>query len=220
MKRFTACEKWDKEWFQNLSLKHKLLWVYLCDRCDFAGVWEPNFSLASFQIGERICEEDLQSFGGRIIKLECGKFWLEPFIRFQYGELSAASKPHIAVLRKIETLSIPYANPLEKFHGVQDKDKEKDIYKGGVGENAAPLINNGFPENETEAINRAMTAGVPSDFVRTAWLECDARKGTDRNGNAITNWASYVKAAFNRRKDWEAKNPQQSNKRKYVPNIG
>jgi len=50
-KRFTVIEKWKDAWFQNLEPAEKLLFLYICDNCDCAGVWEINIKLAAFQIG-------------------------------------------------------------------------------------------------------------------------------------------------------------------------
>lgn len=49
-KRFTITEKWEDSWFSELCPIEKLVWNYLCDKCDLAGFWEINTKLASFQI--------------------------------------------------------------------------------------------------------------------------------------------------------------------------
>lgn len=36
-RRFTDCDMWEGDWFMSLPLDMKLLWRYLCDRCDNAG---------------------------------------------------------------------------------------------------------------------------------------------------------------------------------------
>ena len=53
-KRFSETKIWDDIWYQNLSLEWKIVWKYLCDRCDEAGIWKINFQLADFQIGKKI----------------------------------------------------------------------------------------------------------------------------------------------------------------------
>ncbi len=42
-KRFTETTIWDEDWFLNLSNKEMLLWFYIKDNCDHAGIWKPNF---------------------------------------------------------------------------------------------------------------------------------------------------------------------------------
>lgn len=91
MKRLTDTGKWDDPWFRRLCIKHKLFWMYLCDRCDNAGVWEADIDLASFLLGERyVSDEVLDSLNcngkARIIILDGGLKWFIPdFLAFQYG---------------------------------------------------------------------------------------------------------------------------------------
>lgn len=108
LKRFTATEKWDKEWWRDLPPKHKCLWLFLCDRCDAAGVWEQNFGLASFLIGATVKLDDLSAFGDRIEILESGAVLLTRFIAFQYGTLSASCKPHMKVLDALNKHGLDY----------------------------------------------------------------------------------------------------------------
>ncbi len=83
-KRLTDINKWEKPWFRALTPKQKLMWLFLCDKCDHAGIWAGDFDLMSFQIGHKITEEDLLlGFGGRVTK-HGNKFLLEPFFDFHY----------------------------------------------------------------------------------------------------------------------------------------
>lgn len=153
MKRFTATEKWDKEWFQDLPLKQKCLWFYLCDKCDNAGIIEPNLKHASFILGTRITEADLKPFGDRVMKLRSGKLILRGFVEFQYGKLNEKIRPHQAVMRTLkreliaselsvilegaspspETLADTLAgNSLKGSNAThKEKDKDKDKEKDG-----------------------------------------------------------------------------------------
>lgn len=107
-KRFTDTLKWDKEWFQELNPKLKCLWLYICDNADNAGVWERNFKLASFIIGEKVCEQDFEAFGDRVTILENGKYWIVNFIDFQYGELSKECRPHLKIFESLNKNGIEY----------------------------------------------------------------------------------------------------------------
>lgn len=101
-KRFIDTEIWMKDWFQSLSPKHKCLWRFLCDNCDSAGVWEANFRLAEFMIGEKITREDMAVFGDRVKEIRADHFWLTGFIKFQYGKLSHDCKPHIRIISALK----------------------------------------------------------------------------------------------------------------------
>lgn len=102
MKRFTETTKWQDEWFQELSPKHKLFWWYVCDQCDCAGVWKVNLRLASFQIGEPLEEDELlAAFAGRVENIGKGKWWIVGFVSFQYGTLSEKCAPHRRIMQVI-----------------------------------------------------------------------------------------------------------------------
>ena len=149
MKRFTDTEIWGKEWFQQLPSGNKLLWRFLCDRCDMAGVWDTNWTLASFQIGTPVEEKDIIPFGNRTRRLDNGDIFLVQFIAFQWGELNPQkSKVHLGVLRCLESHGLSYpidtllkARPLSSRYPidrVQGKEKEKEQEKekgnpGGMG---------------------------------------------------------------------------------------
>lgn len=53
-KRFTDSGKWKKQFIKGLSPKMKLLWFYILDDCDHAGIWEVDLEVASLRIGENI----------------------------------------------------------------------------------------------------------------------------------------------------------------------
>lgn len=125
-KRYTSTEKWSDPWYRKLSPKHKCLWDWLFTQCDIAGTIEPDFELASFQIGEVVTIDDMRVFDGRVELLECGRHWLIKFIPFQYGLLSDKCLAHIAVLKLVESLGIPLSKGMRRL---KDKDKEKDIDK-------------------------------------------------------------------------------------------
>lgn len=149
VKRFTATEKWDDPWFWELSPAAKLLWQFLCDHCDHAGIIEVNFRFTTMKIGLPIEECHLSELQSRLHQLPCGKFLIVGFIGFQYGTPSRECKPHNPIfaslskhgvdITQIETLSKGIVNPLPKGMDTtkdKDKDKEKEEDKtstGGVG---------------------------------------------------------------------------------------
>jgi hypothetical protein len=55
--------------------------------------------------------------GERLVKLECGKYFISSFIGFQYGELSKECKAHNPIFQSlekhgIERVCIPFGYPL------------------------------------------------------------------------------------------------------------
>jgi len=100
MKRFICTEMWDKAWYRKISPTQKLFWTYLFSKCDCAGVWEPDFELASFALGATVSESDMSVFGDRVKKLTCGKWRLTTFVSVQYGEaLNEKSSVHRGVMK-------------------------------------------------------------------------------------------------------------------------
>lgn len=135
MKRFTETLKWDDAWFRRLSPAAKLLWQWLCDKCDAGGVIDPDLELASFQIGMPITDAAILELGERVTRIADGKIHLPKFVEFQYGTPSRDCKAHRPIFLSLEkhfpegvgrrgSKGVP--NPLEPL---QEKDKETDTAK-------------------------------------------------------------------------------------------
>ena len=105
-KRFTDTEKWKRPWFRALPIKIKLLWTYICDECDIAGVWYVDIDLASFLIGEPITQEEALSYLSKQIEVlnGGGKWLIKDFVNFQYGVLVPTNNLHRSVLSRLEKL--------------------------------------------------------------------------------------------------------------------
>lgn len=101
-KRFTETLKWDDPWFRALSPDAKLLWFWLVDKCDSAGIIEPDFSLCEFQTGIKKASEKLPELATRIGTLENGKMIVVKFIEFQQGKLSRECKAHNPIFQSLE----------------------------------------------------------------------------------------------------------------------
>jgi len=129
-KRMTDTEKWEDDWFVALTPKYKLFWLFLCDRCDHAGVWKVAPSVAGALIGEAVnLEEALAAFGPERIQVGEGFWWVKKFCEFQYGPvldpLNKVHKSAIAILnsRGLQAPTKPLPSP---YQGDKDKDKDKN----------------------------------------------------------------------------------------------
>jgi hypothetical protein len=100
-KRFVDTAIWEKPWFRKLDPRLKLFWIFLSSRADCAGVWEPDFDLASFMIGSKVTAEDAVQFGDRVTIMDNGKWWLNSFCRFQYGPLNNSSV-HKSIIKRLQ----------------------------------------------------------------------------------------------------------------------
>lgn len=124
-KRFTDTDKWKKPFIKSLDAPYKLLWFYILDDCDHAGIWQADFDVASLRIGFPVDEKTaVEKFGERMQKISAGKFFLPDFIFFQYGVLNDKNRLHVSVINILNKNGIkPLRSPLE---GVKDKDKDKE----------------------------------------------------------------------------------------------
>ena len=127
-KRFTDTQKWSKSWYMDLTDKEKLLWIYMTDSCDHAGVWEVNWKLTSFMVGFQV-EILPKNFERQVYKISDKKYWLKDFVEFQYGTLNPNVNAHKSVINILtkynitnSTLNEPLNNPISR---VMDKDKDK-----------------------------------------------------------------------------------------------
>lgn len=110
-KRFTDSSKWRNEWFRTLPQKAKLTWSYLCDECDFSGIWKADFGLASFQLDFKIEAADLKSwFGSKIHFFETDLFLIVPFFEFQYGQSKDTWTAKIKARERLEALGFEIIN--------------------------------------------------------------------------------------------------------------
>jgi hypothetical protein len=147
-KRFTDTNKWNDEWYLDLPNDYKIVWQYLLDTCDHAGIYKRNIKQLNFSCGTNLTEEDLlKVFQKRLTVVADDKWIINKFCSFQYGENFLNNKPNKAIMSAIEilnnldlikdngkgllTLSIPlskgYLTPKDKDQDkAQDKNRDKD----------------------------------------------------------------------------------------------
>lgn len=79
--RYTATEKWDDPWFCGLSPAYKLFWIYICEKCNHAGIWNVNWPLVKFHCWEN--NFDVTQFGDRVVVISEDKWFIKKFVFFQ-----------------------------------------------------------------------------------------------------------------------------------------
>ena len=153
-KRFTDTAKWDDPWFAELSTKHKLLWVYLCDKCNQVGIIDYSQRIVEFNIGEKVdIAEFINLADGRIVRLKNGKLFLTKFIDFQIGTISSKSPAHKPIIKLIEQnpeiLEYPIPYPKARVSttlsgrlpsNLQEREREKEMEKEEEKEKDKALI--------------------------------------------------------------------------------
>jgi hypothetical protein len=149
MKRFTETQKWEDPWFRKLKPEMKLLWIWVLDKCDNAGVVEPDIDLASFQIGYTYPMDTLSEFNERIVNIDADKWFIPKFIAFQYGKLSPDCKAHNPVFSSLEkhninATNLQYKGYAKGINTLKDKDKEKDKEKDNTKSEKLPFDSEEF----------------------------------------------------------------------------
>lgn len=162
MKRFCDTETLRDPWVLSLGLEAKLVYWFIKDNCDAAGVWEPNFKMVNFTFERDIEWETVKfqmtaPFNGdspRVEILPNGKWYLTRFVAFQYGKLSDDCFPHRKILDLIEKhglsthssirgyipTTLPSTVPPVKLNGflhtrvdTTQQEKDKEKDKEGMG---------------------------------------------------------------------------------------
>lgn len=100
----TDSNKWKDPWFENLKPEHKLVWLFLLDDCDHAGIWQKSLRRLNYNCSTNLTEQEFnQLTEGRICDLGNDKIYIHKFCEFQYGtEFYKSNNP--AVKKVIEIL--------------------------------------------------------------------------------------------------------------------
>lgn len=137
-KRMTDTDKWKKRFVRELSPQHKLLWFYILDDCNHAGIWEVDIEVASIRIGNELIYDMLpKAFLDKIVIFDNGDKWFIPdFIEFQYGELNPNSNVHKSVLALLDRYKLEGylkgSQDLPEAHIVKETPKAKRFAKPTV----------------------------------------------------------------------------------------
>ena len=132
MKRFTDSEKWSDKFFRRLTPTGKLFWIWLCDNCDNAGIWERDDELFKFFSGVDVDVEDLiEELGDRIETLEDGRIIITKFVFFQQGGMLNGDKPpHRQIIRLLEKNGLEQKECGEIRNAKERQSKGKAKAKG------------------------------------------------------------------------------------------
>jgi hypothetical protein len=98
VKRFTDTEKWNNPSFRSLPVPYKLLYLFLLDACDNAGVIHFDLERFEFALKEKFTIEGIKEHLGDKLHFFKDKIAVKNFIRYQCGELSPQSHPHKRVI--------------------------------------------------------------------------------------------------------------------------
>ena len=133
-KRFTETNIWNEDWFLDLPKNYKLLYFYVKDNCDHAGIWRPNVRLFEAMIEDKVdLNKALIFFNNgktRIEILDCGRWFILDFFVFQYGTtFNPLNRVHKSIQSIYSQMNIDLTSIrglIDLKEGVKDKDKDKD----------------------------------------------------------------------------------------------
>lgn len=146
MKRFTESQKWDDPWFRELAGSHKLVFLYILDRCNNAGFWEVDEAALAFHT-----KLEPKHFEGAFKALErglqgaSGWVWVKNFLKHQKNDqLNPANPAHrqIIALLKDQAERFPDSKSLLPKGATKGLQSPIGIGKGkskGIGLEPTPL---------------------------------------------------------------------------------
>lgn len=114
-RRLTDCDIWIDPWFRRLSIKEKVAWNFIKDRCENWGEWKQDKELLEIFLHEKIdINELLKKFNKdkqRIQILHNENWFLLDFITFQYyGKLTPKKGSDRPIIEALERLGNHHEN--------------------------------------------------------------------------------------------------------------
>jgi hypothetical protein len=130
--RFTDSEKWNDPWFSELSNDHKVVWIYLLDYCNNAGIFKLNLKLINYNCNTNLTvEEFIRVFKKRITIVNEETYLINKFCQFQYGVnfLDNRSKPIMSAIKKlVESNLVTYDG--ENYYWNEKQNTTPTLIKG------------------------------------------------------------------------------------------
>ena len=100
-KRLTDTTKWNDSWFTELPMDMKLVWIYILDTCDHAGVYKVNLRLLKFQTGTERTDTEIIEYLKERIYIKADKWFIPKFIMFQYKNFFISKTPAIISAKEL-----------------------------------------------------------------------------------------------------------------------
>lgn len=189
-KIYSDSEIWNKEWYLKYSLKLRMLLKYIFDNAHTSGVFEPNYIMLSFYMGETVAKEDIIELQKIYQEYECkknpdaslieelpdGKFWVVGMAYFQCGALSQNTPAHKKI---IETL-LNYGLLERVVSQYKEQDKKKiGLLQGLLKQPESPKT----IESEEPSIDNlkgSATLGLPIAYPSATHRDKDRDRDMDR----------------------------------------
>lgn len=173
--------KWSDGWFGNLPMDMKLVWLYILDMCDHAGVYKVNHNLLKFQTGTDKTEEQILKYlKDRVYLVDSEKWFIPKFITYQYKNFFTSKVPAIVSAREL----------LLSHNIIQPND------------NTLPTVNKSLGNPSI-----SLTKELDNDYIRTKDKDMDTDMGKieDKSMDVVTDKVEYKDMVTGqyRERDWD-----------------
>ena len=139
--RFIDTEFFKRPFVRGLDAPLKTLYAFIICDCDNAGIWSPDFEIASIYIGQKVDKKTSESaFKNKIVELKNGQWFFPDFIEHQYPKgLQETNPAHNKIIKRLIELNLidknlkvlPRPSKGSKVEvEVEVKVKEEGIVKG------------------------------------------------------------------------------------------
>ena len=119
-------EKWTDPWFLHLNLEAKVLWCYMLETCDCAGIFTFSEKLASLQVARVITEDVfLASFSDKLLKIcnGAGKYLIRDFVHAKCKiKYNPKNGTHREIATKLHEAGLSDSDILLVFAGKLNSD--------------------------------------------------------------------------------------------------
>lgn len=127
-KRLTDTEKWNDEWFISLNNDYRIIWQWLLDNCNHAGICKRSVTILNMMCNTSVRENDMiKKMDGRVIIID-NNWFIPKFLKFQYTGLKSNKPVILSVVNELTKRGYEKYIP-ESFGNdyriVKEKDKDK-----------------------------------------------------------------------------------------------
>lgn len=184
-----------------------MLWLYIWDECDHAGIWNIELDVFKMRVGISVSlQEVLTQFNGMVVPFDNNsRLFIPDFVEFQYGELNPENRAHASVIRVLrEQRLLNDKGLIRGLYAPMDKDKDKDKDKEPpkflkeepnlFPLDTPPIKKEGRPKSEDDVVAYLTQEGYESPQENAnKFFNFYQSKGWKVGKNAMVDWKSAVK---------------------------
>lgn len=129
-KRLTDTEKWNDDWYISLCNDYRIIWQWLLDNCNHAGICKRSMKLLNMMCNTDITESELiKKMDGRVLSVK-NDWFIPKFLLFQYDTLTNNRPVVVSVVKELEKNDLIKLIPESLYNDlliIKEKRKDKDI---------------------------------------------------------------------------------------------